>query len=63
MTTCIFYMTDNKLTTVSGADSGTYVVRDNYADILISGVTSHLCPFDMSISKISNSQTYTIEVV
>ena len=63
MTTCVFTMTDNKLTTVSGADVGEYVVRDNFADILISGVTSHICPFNMAISKISNSQTYTIEVV
>ena len=61
MTTCVFYMRDNKLTTVSGADPGTYMVKDNYADIVIGGLTSHVSPFNLSISKINN-ENYTIEV-
>lgn len=44
MTTCIFSLTDNKLTTVSGADAGTYEVINNSADIVIGGVTSAVNP-------------------
>jgi hypothetical protein len=61
MTTCVFTMCNNQLTTVSGADEGTYLLKDNSADILISGVTSNVRPFDLAISKINN-ETYTIEV-
>lgn len=62
MTTCKFYLRHNQLTTISGADAGTYLIKYNYADILISGVTSHVCPFDLTISKIDVNQDITIEV-
>jgi len=62
MTTCKFYIRDNKLTTISGADAGTYLIKDNYADILISGTTYHRCPFDLTISKIDTNQDITMEI-
>ncbi len=60
--TCKFYMRDNQLTAISGADAGDYPVHDNYADILIDGVASHVSPFDRTISKIDTEQVITIEV-
>jgi len=57
MTDCVFELTDNKLTTVSGADAGTYVVTDNNADILISGVTNSINPFDRAyLDSVKDSQ-------
>jgi len=57
MTDCVFELTDNKLTTVSGADAGTYIVTDNNADILISGVTSSINPFDKAyLDSVADSQ-------
>lgn len=61
-TTCKFYIRNNQITTISGADAGTYLIKDNYADILISGVTYHKCPFDLRISKIDVKQDITIEI-
>ena len=55
-------MRDNKLTTIDGADAGSYLVKDNYADILISGVTYHKSPFDLTISKINADQTIIMEI-
>ena len=62
MATCKFYMRDNKLTTISGADAGSYMVNDNYANIKIAGVTYRRSPFDMTISKIDTNQTITMEI-
>lgn len=57
MTDCVFELTDNKLTTVSGADAGTYIITDNIADILISGVTSSVNPFDRAyLDSVKDSQ-------
>ncbi len=63
MTDCKFYLRDSKLTTISGADAGDYMINDNYANILISGVTYRRSPFDMTISKIDTKQQITITVV
>ena len=51
----------------SGSDipvSGTrsYMINNNYADIVISGVTYHVSPFNMTISEINTEQVITIEV-
>ena len=62
MTQCVFTFLDNKITTVSGADAGTYKIVDNFADILISGVTYHKCPFDRRIAKNNADGTITVEV-
>jgi len=62
MTTCKFYIRDNKLTTISGADAGTYLIKDNYADIEISSTAYHRCPFDLTISKIDTNQDITMEI-
>jgi len=62
MTTCKFSVKNNQLTTISGADAGTYLIKDNYADILISGTTYRRCPFNLSISKIDTNQDITMEV-
>ena len=62
MTTCVFRLYDDKITTVSGADAGTYKIVDNFSDILISGVTYHKCPFDRSIAKNNADGTITMEV-
>lgn len=62
MTTCKFYLRRNKLTTISGADEGTYLIKYNYADILISGTTYHRCPFDLTISEIDIKQDITMEI-
>lgn len=62
MTQCIFRFKDNQLTTVSGADEGTYVMVDNFIDALISGVTSHVCPFDRRIAKNNSDGTITITI-
>ncbi len=59
MTTCVFELTDNKLTTVSGADAGTYPVTDNKAEIVISGVTSVVNPFENATVKDSQ---ITVEI-
>lgn len=57
MTTCIFELTSNKLTTVSGADAGTYESINNKSDILIGGVTSSINPYDKAyLTLVSNSQ-------
>ncbi len=61
MTTCVFSLKDNVLTTVSGADAGEYPILDNYADVLISETAYHVKPFDLSISKIKD-QTITMEI-
>ena len=61
-TTCKFYIRNNQLTTISGSDAGTYLIKDNFADILISGVTYHRCPFDLTISKIDVNQDITMEI-
>jgi hypothetical protein len=62
MTTCNFSFKDNQITTIDGADAGTYLITDNYADILISGVTYHKCPFDRRIAKNNADGTITMEV-
>lgn len=62
MTDCVFRFSDNKITTVSGADAGTYKIVDNFSDILIAGVTSHVCPFDRRIAKNNADGTITITI-
>ena len=62
MTTCKFYIRNNQITTISGADPGTYLIKDNFADILIIGATYHRCPFDLAISKIDVNQDITMEI-
>ena len=62
MTDCVFTFKDNQITTVSGADEGTYIITDNFADVLISGVTSHVCPFDRRIAKNNADGTITITI-
>lgn len=63
MTTCKFSVKNNQLTTISGADAGTYLIKDNYADIEISSTAYHRCPFNLSISKIDTNQDITMEIV
>ena len=63
MTTCVFTFKDQKITTVSGADAGTYKIVDNFANILISGVTYSRCPFDRRIAKNKADGTIIMEVV
>jgi hypothetical protein len=46
MTACKFHISNNALTTISGADAGTYAIKDNAADIVISGSTTKVYPFD-----------------
>jgi hypothetical protein len=62
MTDCVFRFSDQKLTRVSGADAGTYKIVDNFANILISGVTSRVCPFDRRIAKNNADGTITISI-
>jgi hypothetical protein len=62
MTDCVFTFSDNKITTVSGADEGTYKIVDNFCDVLISGETSHVCPFDRRIAKNNADGTITITI-
>jgi len=62
MTTCKFYLRDSKLTTISGADAGSYMINDNQATIKISTVEKKIKPFDMTKTKIDTGQVYTIEV-
>jgi hypothetical protein len=59
MTTCVFTLANNKLTTVSGADAGTYVVTDNKADIDISGSPTTVNPFENSTCS---NNTITVEI-
>ena len=49
---CIFYIRDNKLTTVSGADAGDYAISDNHANILISAVEYQIKSFDGAYCKV-----------
>jgi hypothetical protein len=57
MTDCVFELSNNKLSTVSGADTGTYIITDNIADILISGITNSVNPFDRAyLDSVKNSQ-------
>jgi len=61
MAECIFTLKDNKLITISGADAGSYAINDNYADVLISTVAYHVCPFNLTISKIFDN-TITMQI-
>jgi hypothetical protein len=54
--TCVFTLKDNELTTVSGADAGSYLIEDNYANVLISAVEHHFCPFDLRYVKFNNNK-------
>jgi hypothetical protein len=62
MTTCVFTLADNQLTTVSGADAGTYMIVDNKADIVISGSTSSICPFQKPYFQGASDNQITVEI-
>jgi hypothetical protein len=62
-TICVFRYENNLLTAVSGADTGTYKIVDNFTDIVIEGVTHSRCPFDRRIAKNNSDGTITVEVV
>lgn len=62
MTTCIFSHSNNQLTTVSGADAGTYLLTNNSADIVISGVTSSVNPLNKPYFQGSSNNQITAEI-
>jgi hypothetical protein len=54
---CKFTIKDNQLTTVSGADAGTYSIKNNYADVLVGAITHRIYPLDMNyITHITNNE-------
>jgi len=59
---CKFYMRDNHLIAISGADAGTYEIHDNYADIAVSGIIYRRSPFDPTISVIGADQVIYITI-
>jgi hypothetical protein len=61
-TTCKFYMRDNKLTTISGADAGSYLLQDNYANIAVGGVVYRRSPFDMTISQFDSDGNIIMKI-
>ena len=61
MTDCVFTLKENKLTRVSGADAGTYMINDNYADIAISSTEYRTKVFD-GINLYSYNNYLTISV-
>lgn len=62
MTACKFGFSNNKLTTISGADAGNYEIIDNYINVVISGTTTKVYPFDPdNITDITNN-TITINI-
>jgi len=62
MTTCVFGFTNNILTTISGADAGSYTIKDNSANILISAVTYTVNPFDTNKVLGFTNNVLTIEI-
>jgi hypothetical protein len=46
MTECKFHISDNSLTTISGAVEGTYSIVNNAADITVGETTTKVYPFD-----------------
>ena len=55
MATCVFHISDNKLTTVSGADEGTYNIVDNFATVTIDATEYRFCPFNPGVANYSNN--------
>ena len=62
MTACKFSIKENALTTISGADAGTYAIKNNIANILISAVTSSINPFDTNKVTDITDNTITINI-
>jgi hypothetical protein len=54
MATCVFHISDNKLTTVSGADEGTYNIVDNFATVTIEDTEYRFCPFTAAAGYSNN---------
>ena len=59
---CLFYIKDNELTTISGADAGTYPILDNHANILISATAYQIKPYDGAYCKIDTKQQLRVTV-
>lgn len=62
MTECVFFLQNNQLTTVSGADAGTYMITNNKADIVIDGTTSTIAPFNNTSTLNCTDNVLTIEI-
>lgn len=53
--TCVFYLKNNALTTISGADAGTYLIEDNFAAVKINDAVHEFNPFDLRYVKFNNN--------
>jgi len=62
MTTCVFRIDNNKLTTVSGADAGSYEINNNEADIRVSGVSFPIYPFNKPYFEQWNNGVLTVRI-
>jgi hypothetical protein len=53
---CVFSIKNGVLTTISGADAGSYAILDNHANILISEVEYQIQPYNPVYCSIDTKQ-------